>query len=164
MLIHFATYLKVTTKMSSYNHYLYYYYYYLFSETRLCFLVYFSDTTTYEFKDLPMKDSITTWQFTGISLSKTHSEDSYWHWYYSQCPFFSFVHFHLRCIHPHVKGICVADPLEITVVKPFFIDLRLPYSVVRGEQLEIKAILHNYTPNDATVRMDFFHEILNQHF
>lgn len=42
------------------------------------------------------------------------------------------------------EGICVNDDLEILVQKTFFIDLRLPYSAVRGEQLEIKAILHNY--------------------
>uniref|UniRef100_A0A8C8BBH4 Complement C3 n=1 Tax=Otus sunia TaxID=257818 RepID=A0A8C8BBH4_9STRI len=33
------------------------------------------------------------------------------------------------------KGLCVADPYEITVMKEFFIDLRLPYSVVRNEGL-----------------------------
>nr|XP_046262998.1 complement C3-like isoform X2 [Scatophagus argus] len=71
----------------------------------------------------PLKDSITTWQFTGISLSKTH-------------------------------GICVAKPLEVIVRKEFFIDLRLPYSAVRGEQLEIKAILHNYNSEPITVRVD----------
>ncbi|XP_067260267.1 complement C3-like [Chanodichthys erythropterus] len=45
-------------------------------------------------------------------------------------------------------GICVAEPVEIVVFKPFFIDLKMPYSAVRGEQLEIKAIIHNYTPSD----------------
>ncbi|XP_072240558.1 complement C3-like isoform X2 [Leuresthes tenuis] len=70
-----------------------------------------------------LPDSVTSWQFTGISLSRTH-------------------------------GICVADPLEIIVQKNFFIDLKLPYSAVHGEQLEIKAILHNYYPNPITVRVD----------
>ena len=42
------------------------------------------------------------------------------------------------------KGICVADPYEVTVVQDFFIDLRLPYSVVRNEQVEIRAVLYNY--------------------
>ncbi|KAL0202455.1 hypothetical protein M9458_000473, partial [Cirrhinus mrigala] len=41
--------------------------------------------------------------------------------------------------------ICVAEPEEIVVFKKFFIDLKVPYSAVRGEQLEIKAIIHNYT-------------------
>lgn len=48
-------------------------------------------------------------------------------------------------------GLCVADPYEITVMKDFFIDLRLPYSVVRNEQVEIRAILYNYWLHDITV-------------
>ncbi|XP_056136550.1 complement C3-like isoform X2 [Lampris incognitus] len=51
-------------------------------------------------------------------------------------------------------GICIDDSLEVVVRKDFFIDLRLPYSAVRGEQLEVKAILHNYTPDRLTVRVD----------
>nr|BAA88901.1 complement component C3 [Paralichthys olivaceus] len=78
-------------------------------------------------KPVPLQDSITTWQFTGISLSRTH-------------------------------GICVGEPLEVIVRKDFFIDLRLPYSAVRGEQLEIKAILHNYSPDVITVRVDLIEE------
>lgn len=50
----------------------------------------------------------------------------------------------------------MADPLEIVVKKEFFIDLRLPYSAVRGEQLEIKAILHNYQSDPATVSLVLF--------
>ncbi|KAF1375364.1 hypothetical protein PFLUV_G00219060 [Perca fluviatilis] len=83
--------------------------------------------TTFLTKNVPLQDSITTWQFTGISLSRTH-------------------------------GICVGEPLEVIVRKEFFIDLRLPYSAVRGEQLEIKAILHNYSPDPATVRVDLTDE------
>ncbi|TDH11186.1 hypothetical protein EPR50_G00058200 [Perca flavescens] len=83
--------------------------------------------TTSEPKTVHLQDSITTWQFTGISLSRTH-------------------------------GICVGEPLEVIVRKEFFIDLRLPYSAVRGEQLEIKAILHNYTPEPITVRVDLSEE------
>ncbi|XP_077606357.1 complement C3-like [Crocuta crocuta] len=44
----------------------------------------------------------------------------------------------------NTKGICVADPYEVTVMQDFFIDLRLPYSVVRNEQVEIRAVLYNY--------------------
>lgn len=47
----------------------------------------------------------------------------------------------------------MADSLEITAQKKFFIDLRLPYSAVRGEQVEVKAILHNYSPNPVTVSL-----------
>ncbi|XP_051750126.1 complement C3 isoform X5 [Ctenopharyngodon idella] len=52
-------------------------------------------------------------------------------------------------------GICVAEPEEIVVFKSFFIDLKMPYSAVRGEQLEIKAIIHNYTPKKQKVRVEF---------
>ncbi|XP_063333362.1 complement C3-like [Pelmatolapia mariae] len=55
-------------------------------------------------------------------------------------------------------GICVNDDLEILVQKTFFIDLRLPYSAVRGEQLEIKAILHNYEEDPIRVRVDLKEE------
>uniref|UniRef100_A0AAY4A9B7 Complement C3 n=1 Tax=Denticeps clupeoides TaxID=299321 RepID=A0AAY4A9B7_9TELE len=70
-----------------------------------------------------LKDSITSWQITAISLSKTH-------------------------------GLCVADPLEMVVVKNFFVDLKLPYSVVRNEQVEIKAVLYNYENQEITVRVE----------
>ncbi|XP_054599980.2 complement C3 [Nothobranchius furzeri] len=78
-------------------------------------------------KNVPLVDSITTWQFTGISLSRT-------------------------------LGICIGDPLEVIVRKEFFIDLRLPYSAVHGEQLEIKAVLHNYSPDVITVKVDLLEE------
>uniref|UniRef100_A0A673L9A5 Complement C3-like n=1 Tax=Sinocyclocheilus rhinocerous TaxID=307959 RepID=A0A673L9A5_9TELE len=52
-------------------------------------------------------------------------------------------------------GICVAEPEEMVVFKSFFIDLKIPYSAVRGEQLEIKAIIHNYTPKKQKVRVEF---------
>ncbi|KAM9455092.1 complement C3-like [Clarias gariepinus] len=53
-------------------------------------------------------------------------------------------------------GICVSDPYEITVAKLFFVDLKLPYSAVRNEQLEIKAILHNFSNLKQRVRVEFF--------
>ncbi|XP_056426190.1 complement C3-like isoform X2 [Hyla sarda] len=52
------------------------------------------------------------------------------------------------------SGICVAKPYEMLVKKSFFIDLRLPYSVVRNEQVEIKAILYSYVPEAIEVRVD----------
>nr|XP_015204504.1 PREDICTED: complement C3-like isoform X1 [Lepisosteus oculatus] len=70
-----------------------------------------------------LKDSITTWEITAISLSPE-------------------------------KGICVAEPYEITVLKDFFIDLKLPYSVVRNEQVEIKAVLYNYENVKRQVRVE----------
>uniref|UniRef100_A0A8C7GJ86 Complement C3 n=1 Tax=Oncorhynchus kisutch TaxID=8019 RepID=A0A8C7GJ86_ONCKI len=51
-------------------------------------------------------------------------------------------------------GICVSEPLTLIVRKNFFLDLKLPYSAVRNEQLEIKAILHNYMDDTITVRVE----------
>ncbi|XP_038640583.1 complement C3-like [Scyliorhinus canicula] len=53
------------------------------------------------------------------------------------------------------KGICVAQPFDLVVQKDFFIDLRLPYSVIRNEQVEIRAILYNYGSNQIQVRVEF---------
>lgn len=50
------------------------------------------------------------------------------------------------------KGICVADPYEMIVYKRFFIDLKVPYSAIRNEQLQIRAILHNYTKKKIRVK------------
>lgn len=162
---------------------------------------YFSDTTSYV-KTVPLKDSITTWQFIGISLSRTHSKGF---WFSARLDLFFlclyigeviraykehntqicqvlwrillFVHYkhllhcfstsllHSTFLFPSffsfclisclfwLEGICVAEPLEVIVRKEFFIDLKLPYPAVRGEQLEIKAILHNYSPDPITVSL-----------
>uniref|UniRef100_A0A6I8S561 Complement C3 n=1 Tax=Xenopus tropicalis TaxID=8364 RepID=A0A6I8S561_XENTR len=55
------------------------------------------------------------------------------------------------------KGLCVAQPYEIKVMKDFFIDLKLPYSVVRNEQVEIRAILYNYRNDRIKVRVELTH-------
>lgn len=55
------------------------------------------------------------------------------------------------CVLLWPPGICVADPLEVTVTKKFFIDLKLPNTAVAGKQLEIKAVLHNLGPHPITV-------------
>ncbi|KAM4038068.1 complement C3 [Anomaloglossus baeobatrachus] len=55
------------------------------------------------------------------------------------------------------KGICIAKPHEIQVMKDFFIDLTLPYSVVRNEQVEIRSILYNYGQDKIKVRVDLTH-------
>ncbi|NXK93098.1 CO4 protein, partial [Formicarius rufipectus] len=55
------------------------------------------------------------------------------------------------------RGFCVANPHTFAVFKDFFVSLRLPYSVRRHEQLEIKAVVYNYLPDDlqvVTARMD----------
>ncbi|OWK61377.1 Complement C5 [Lonchura striata] len=42
------------------------------------------------------------------------------------------------------KGICVAAPVEIQVVKDIFLSIYVPYSVVRGEQIELKGSVYNH--------------------
>ncbi|NXI42488.1 CO4 protein, partial [Galbula dea] len=49
------------------------------------------------------------------------------------------------------KGFCIAEPHTFAVFKDFFVSLRLPYSVRRHEQLEIKAVVYNYLPKDLQV-------------
>ncbi|XP_053574213.1 A.superbus venom factor 1 [Bombina bombina] len=52
------------------------------------------------------------------------------------------------------KGICVAQPYEIQVVKYFFIDLSLPNSVMKNEQVELRAIVYNDLDKEIKVRVD----------
>ncbi|KAK2817446.1 hypothetical protein Q5P01_025637 [Channa striata] len=53
---------------------------------------------------------------------------------------------------PHT-GFCVAEPYNFRAWKRFFVDLKLPYSVARNEQVEIKAVIHNYGDDDLHVRV-----------
>ncbi|XP_070772937.1 complement C3-like [Enoplosus armatus] len=53
---------------------------------------------------------------------------------------------------PHT-GFCVAEPYNVKAWKHFFVDLKLPHSVARNEQVEIKAVLHNYGDRDLHVRV-----------
>lgn len=53
---------------------------------------------------------------------------------------------------PHT-GFCVAEPYNVRAWKQFFVDLKLPYSVARNEQIEIKAVVHNYGYEDLHVRV-----------
>ncbi|XP_068105339.1 complement C5-like [Hyperolius riggenbachi] len=48
------------------------------------------------------------------------------------------------------KGICVADPLRLTVFKDLFLDVQFPYSVVRGEQIQIKVTVYNFQSSKVT--------------
>ncbi|XP_058146552.1 complement C3 isoform X1 [Dasypus novemcinctus] len=56
------------------------------------------------------------------------------------------------------RGVCVSDAFELTVTKPFFVDLKLPYSVVRNEQVQIQAVLYNFRDRQARVRVEFPHK------
>nr|XP_020668715.1 complement C4-B-like [Pogona vitticeps] len=49
------------------------------------------------------------------------------------------------------KGICISEPLKIRVFQDFHISLRLPYSVKRFEQMELRPVLYNYQANPVSV-------------
>ncbi|XP_073907214.1 complement C5 [Castor canadensis] len=42
------------------------------------------------------------------------------------------------------SGICVADTLKTKVFKDTFLEMNIPYSVVRGEQIQLKGTVYNY--------------------
>nr|XP_048288168.1 complement C5 isoform X1 [Myodes glareolus] len=42
------------------------------------------------------------------------------------------------------SGICVADTLKAKVLKDVFLEMNIPYSVVRGEQIQLKGTVYNY--------------------
>ncbi|XP_053574219.1 complement C3 [Bombina bombina] len=106
----------------------------------------FSESWLWKIQTLPLKkerDGLSTTVFT------EHMPDSITTWEFLAIGLSS------------SSGICVAHPYELMGKKLFFIDLRLPYSVVRNEQVEIKAILHNYAPQNIEVRLDL---IYNEQF
>ncbi|XP_016069153.1 PREDICTED: complement C5 [Miniopterus natalensis] len=42
------------------------------------------------------------------------------------------------------SGICVSDTVKSKVFKDVFLEMNIPYSVVRGEQIELKGTVYNY--------------------
>lgn len=52
---------------------------------------------------------------------------------------------------PHA-GLCVAKPIRVRVFREFHMHLRLPASVRRFEQLELRPVLYNYLNTEQTVR------------
>lgn len=60
-------------------------------------------------------------------------------------------------------GICIAAPLEVQVVKDIFLNVYVPYSVVRGEQIELKGSVYNYRASAIKVICDLgeFHRKIN---
>ncbi|XP_046494615.1 putative protein C3P1 isoform X3 [Equus quagga] len=53
------------------------------------------------------------------------------------------------------QGLCVSGPFELTVKKEFFVDLKLPSSVIRNEQVQIQAMLYNFRARQAKVCVEF---------
>lgn len=52
----------------------------------------------------------------------------------------------------YADGLCIADSAEILVYQDFFVDVDLPYSIVRMEQTEIRATIYNYRNTTLPVR------------
>uniref|UniRef100_A0A8C9VEZ9 Alpha-2-macroglobulin-like n=1 Tax=Scleropages formosus TaxID=113540 RepID=A0A8C9VEZ9_SCLFO len=48
------------------------------------------------------------------------------------------------CLSP--VGLGLAPSTQLTVFQPFFLELTLPYSIIRGERFELKATVFNYLP------------------
>ncbi|KAK0152035.1 Alpha-1-macroglobulin [Merluccius polli] len=51
------------------------------------------------------------------------------------------------------QGFGLAPPIELVVFQPFILELSLPYSVIRGENLELKATVFNYQSSCIMVRV-----------
>jgi hypothetical protein len=49
------------------------------------------------------------------------------------------------------SGFCIAEPKPLVVFQDFFVSLRLPYSVKRNEQLQVKAVVYNYRTDSMEV-------------
>ncbi|XDV11099.1 hypothetical protein PO909_000127 [Leuciscus waleckii] len=55
------------------------------------------------------------------------------------------------------KGFGLAPPALLTVFQPFFLELSLPYSIVRGESFELKATVFSYLSKCIMVCHGFFY-------
>ncbi|ESN94934.1 hypothetical protein HELRODRAFT_180041 [Helobdella robusta] len=73
--------------------------------------------------NVKVPDTITSWVATGFSVNK-------------------------------IAGLGLSEtPAKITVLKPFFISLELPYSIVRGEEFALQAAVSNYMGMDLEVKV-----------
>ncbi|XP_041920493.1 complement C4-B-like [Alosa sapidissima] len=52
------------------------------------------------------------------------------------------------------KGFCVAEPKQLRVFQDFFVSVKLPYSVKKNEQLELKAAVFNYKDTELKVTVE----------
>ncbi|ROJ08811.1 Pregnancy zone protein [Anabarilius grahami] len=51
------------------------------------------------------------------------------------------------------NGLGLAPPAQLTVFQPFFLELSLPYSIVRGESFELKATVFSYLSKCIMVKV-----------
>lgn len=62
---------------------------------------------------------------------------------------------------PWTKGICVADTLKAQVFKDVFLEMNIPYSVVRGEQIQLKGTVYNYRMSGMRVSRHLWYVQIN---
>lgn len=53
-------------------------------------------------------------------------------------------------------SMCVMKPREIEVSSELFIELKMPYSVIRNEHVEIQATVFNYHKEERAVSLTIF--------
>ncbi|XP_050417000.1 complement C3 [Patella vulgata] len=53
------------------------------------------------------------------------------------------------------RGVCIAEPREITAYKPVFIQLHLPYKAVRLEQVKVTVTMFNYKNQRMKIKMNY---------
>uniref|UniRef100_A0A672NJ38 Alpha-2-macroglobulin-like protein 1 n=1 Tax=Sinocyclocheilus grahami TaxID=75366 RepID=A0A672NJ38_SINGR len=51
------------------------------------------------------------------------------------------------------RGFGLAPPVQLMVFQPFFLELSLPYSIIRGESFELKATVFNYLSKCIMVKV-----------
>lgn len=61
---------------------------------------------------------------------------------------------------PEVELSLTKEPEKLTVFRPFFLSLNLPYSIVMGEELGLRVLVHNYLDEEmtATVSLENVHD------
>ncbi|XP_034230056.1 pregnancy zone protein-like isoform X2 [Thrips palmi] len=58
-----------------------------------------------------------------------------------------------------VQGLGLSEPTKLTVFRPFFAALNLPYSVIRGETVQVPVIVFNYMDQDTTATVTLHNEL-----
>ena len=52
-----------------------------------------------------------------------------------------------------LHGMCVAENDKIVVRRQYFMDVQVPYSVMRNEQVAIQVTVYNYDERGNTIRV-----------
>lgn len=60
------------------------------------------------------------------------------------------------------EGICVSDTVKSKVFKDVFLEMNIPYSVVRGERIELKGTVYNYRMSGIGVSRYLWYVQINE--